>query len=116
MSANVSAFSKSGRIVPREFLLQWRSPVAATLNLDSRSGMILPPLASRVWQPRAHSVNDSNLVRKIRAENGTDFATVIAISANSNRERAIMELAPARLDPKTRLFYVRTLAVLNEAG
>jgi hypothetical protein len=27
-----------------------------------------------------------------------------------------MELAPVRLDPKTRVFYVRTLAVLNEAG
>jgi Uncharacterised nucleotidyltransferase len=35
---------------------------------------------------------------------------------NLNQERLIMELAPVRLDPKTRVFYVRTLAVLNEAG
>ena len=27
-----------------------------------------------------------------------------------------MELAPVGLNPKTRVFYVRTLAVLNEAG
>ncbi len=42
---------------------------------------------------------------------GSEFASASVVEGTSD-----MDLAPVRLNPKTRVFYVRSLAVLNESG
>ena len=92
------------------------SPTAATRTTDAGSG-IIPSASTGLICPRIGAQAIRVNVGKMHAQTGTRFASIQDCVFDRGAEgRSNMDLAPVGLNPKTRAFYVRTLAVLNEAG